>query len=127
MNHSIILQVDLSRHLDTLLEYGCNRRSSIGALEWFVRCLLCRGNAHEFTPQDVLLDYINNNFGESFIYTNECTRIFDGITRDFKYRLPHFDPYDEMAPVIKTHDIVASSIGYICVRIPANTYQLWMK
>jgi len=127
MNHSVILQVDLSRHLDALLEHSSNRKSGISTLEWFVRCLLCRGNAQEFTPQDVLLDYIKNNFGESFIYAHECTTIFDGISRDFKYRLPHFDPYDEMSPIIKTHDIAASPIGYVCVKIPVSAYQQWVK
>lgn len=127
MSNRVTIAFDMSDYRDELGLHCTHGQDSAQALAWFVRCLICRGNATDFDPRDLLMSYLSNNFGDGFIYREDATRIFEEIARNIRTRLPGYSPYDESIQHVKTSEVGVTQLGYVYISMHPEVFHRWVK
>lgn len=117
---------DMSPHLTDLREMVGDNQKGVQALTWFVRCLLCRGNAHDMDPRDVLITYLGAHFGEGFLFSDNTAHIFENIRNGIALRLRGFDPYDSRAYCLKVSDVQVNPLGVVKIHVPEDLCRRWL-
>jgi len=127
MSSRVTIAFDMSHYQDQLRIHCTHGQDSAQALAWFVRCLVCRGNATDFDPRDLLMSYICDNFGEGFIYRDDAAEIFEGIITNVRARLPGFNPYEDGLTHVKTGEVGVTRLGYVYINMSSETFTKWVS